>query len=739
MKNGKERVFAGVTDYVLSKDSRILVFKREAAENMQTVNRVDLDGNSMIVAHVIWQGNAASGFILDKPGRQLAFIAGNDKDTGDEKAIWYYNANMDKALPLANRKSPGMDGLEIEGLSSFNIDGKRLFFTLKESAGAAVAPKGVQVDIWSYRDAKLQSQQLAERKAGYARPYFGSGNYAAVMNITAGVVTRLQQDDEEWWPIRNSHNDDWGLVTKRIGDKWEADWSLPARPRYYLVSTRSGERKEVGIPFNGISPAGKYLVGDDGLGNFFTYELSTHIIRDITSSIPVPAGDAGFDKPFLSAHRGLEFLGEWLVNDAGMLLYDRYDIWQADPQGVKPPVNLTNGYGRRNNIVFRLIGDEHRTWHRGERLILDAFDNRNKQNGFYGMILGKAQDPVMLTMGPYVYYARSRFYLDGERPVRARDTAIYLVRRGSVTASPNYFRTTDFRQFFPLSHVNPEKRYNWLQGELVDFITLDGRKEQGILYKPENFDSSKRYPVIVHYYETMSERLHQYCRPGFSDGDINIPWFTSRGYLVFTPDIHYTIGAAGQSAYHTIVAAGAYLSRLPFVDARKMGLSGHSFGGYETNYIITHTSMFAAACADAGAVNLIGSWGSYERNVGFSLHHLHESSYYRMGALPWQQPELYVKNSPVFQVGEVTTPVLIINNKLDAVVHFAQGVQFFTGLCRLGKKAWLLQYEGEQHSLLDRNNKLDLTVRVSQFFDYYLKGAPAREWVVGEEPARRKE
>jgi dipeptidyl aminopeptidase/acylaminoacyl peptidase len=258
------------------------------------------------------------------------------------------------------------------------------------------------------------------------------------------------------------------------------------------------------------------------------------------------------------------------------------------------------------------------------------------------------------------------------------------------------------------------------------------------LYKPENFDSTKKYPVIVHYYEKKSERLNQYIFPGYSDGDINIPYFVSNGYLVFMPDIQYTIGKAGRSAYNSIVGAGEYLATLPWVNANKMGISGHSFGGFETNYVITHSNLFTAAFSDAGPSNLVSHYGSYELYTGVSLQSFNEREQIRMGANLWERPDVYIDNSPVFEADKITTPLLMVCNKLDDIIHFDQGVQLFTALRRLGKKAWMLQYDSERHSIMQEKNLMDLTIRASQFFDHYLKGAPAPKWMLDGIPARLK-
>ncbi|WP_431213596.1 alpha/beta hydrolase family protein [Puia sp. P3] len=153
-----------------------------------------------------------------------------------------------------------------------------------------------------------------------------------------------------------------------------------------------------------------------------------------------------------------------------------------------------------------------------------------------------------------------------------------------------------------------------MTSELVKWNQLDGTTTQGILYKPENFDPHKKYPVIVHYYEQMSHRLYEYPSPGFSDGEPNIAWFVSRGYLVLTPDIYYINGIVGKSAENTVVSAAQYLAGLPYVDSKRMAIAGHSYAGHETNYLLTHTDLFAAALSSAGCSDAVSQYLSLSLN-----------------------------------------------------------------------------------------------------------------------------
>jgi dipeptidyl aminopeptidase/acylaminoacyl peptidase len=321
-------------------------------------------------------------------------------------------------------------------------------------------------------------------------------------------------------------------------------------------------------------------------------------------------------------------------------------------------------------------------------------------------------------------------------PVKAKNAQMFIVRRMSASESPNLFFTEDFRHLKRLTDIRPEKDVNWLTTDLLTLKTLDGVSTQGILYKPENFDPLKKYPVIIYYYERLSEGLNDFIYPEPCVGPINIPYFVSNQYLVFTPDIHFTIGSPGHSAYSAVVSAAKYLSTMAWVDKHKIGIQGHSRGGYETNFIITHTGMFAAAMSASGMSDYISLYGGIRSN-GASRQHAFEQGSQRIGGTLWKSLDSYLANSPIFLAPKVTTPLLMMNNKSDSDVPFEQGVEFFTALRRLGKSVFMLQYDGEDHAV-SGNAATDLTVRMKQFFDYYLKDAPPPRWMTEGIPAKWK-
>lgn len=732
----REKSFDCVKQYLLSEDGSTLLFLTEENENTitQALRLLNLVSGEI---KTIWQGTKAGNFVISRSNKQVAITVEQLVCNKIEKTFWYYKTGMEKAIELSTNESIKNDSaLQLESVSYFSEDDSCLFVSLKQKDFPK--PQSSLIDVWSYTDVKLQSKQLNE---------FYSKTYKAVIYLQSSQLIRLENENERfyspYWHDNNNINY-WGLVVSRPGDPVEEQWNDNASISVDLIYLKDGRR--IRIPsmrdLNAkLSPKCKYVIYyDPKQKNYFSYEIESGTIRNITKNIPVTWAEY-YREDQLSSISSVRGIAGWLNNDEDVLIYDKNDIWQVDMAAKKAPINITSGYGKVHNIVFSLDLQDYnyRTISQNERLILTAFNLENKDNGYFGKTLSRPGVPELLTMGPYLYNIPGNPYLPSGSnftPIKALYENVYLVRRMSANEAPNIFCTSDFKTFKPLSNVHPENKYNWLTAELVTWKALDGRSLQGILYKPENFDFKKKYPIIFNYYERKSDGLHAYLTPDYSSDDINIPWYTSNGYLVFLPDIYYKIGETGQSVINSVVSAAEYLSQKPWVNPKKMGIQGFSFGGYETNVLVTQSNLFAAACSASGLSNLASAYGGLDA-TGSSLQELIEFTQFRMGTTVWQRPDIYIKNSPVFRADQVTTPLLIMHTRQDPVCHFANAIEFFTALRRLNKKVWMLQYEGS-HFPSGNAAREDFSRRLGQFFDHYLKGAPAPSWMIKGIPARLK-
>lgn len=261
----------------------------------------------------------------------------------------------------------------------------------------------------------------------------------------------------------------------------------------------------------------------------------------------------------------------------------------------------------------------------------------------------------------------------------------------------------------------------------------------GLLVKPAGFDASQKYPLIVNFYEKLSDGLHQHRAPSFGRSQISPVQYASRGYVVFMPDIPYRIGYPGESAYDAILSGVTYLIQRGGIDAKRMALQGHSWGGYQTMYLLTRTNLFKCAEAGAAVGNMTSAYGGIRWESGLSRHFQYEHQQSRIGGSLWEKPLNYIENSPLFNLHKVETPVLLLHNDKDGAVPFEQGIELFTGLRRLQKPTWLLNYNEEPHWPVKLPNRIDFQTRMQQFFDHYLLGEPQPRWMKNGIPPVEKD
>lgn len=752
---GTEQRFAGVSDYGFDDRGNVMAIQSRGEGDALVLQWVNLrDGGK---ATTIWSaaGNVrVSKYVFDASGDQLAFMVQHNKKDNE---LWYYRAGMDKGELRVNDRSAGIaNGLQLKAgsLGDFSISGQYIFFKLEQIAESRKpGADAVKVDVWSYKDIVLQPAQMVEVKNG-------PESYAAVVSRAGNRVVQLEKDDD--WLITVPRDVAGDYVQSFDNSNVPYWWPHDRQASLYLVSLIDGSRqllkKEVWVSHSCFSPGGRYFMyWDPEEKGYCSYEVSSGKKVNITG---------GLAANFTNEHsRGVNSgpvstpVG-WYKDDRAFLFYDNYDIWKLDPSGVNPPLNLTRGYGAKHKIKLRLANERDQEggliiYSGREQVLLSGFNVQNMENGFFQADLSGSTDPKLLTMGPYTYdlkdsqKAHPSTFGDGMPPLKAVGTNAWIVERHSATEAPNYFFTSDFTSYRPLSDLAPQKAFNWLTSELVTYQQLDGTLGQGVLYKPENFDPRKQYPVIFTYYEKLSHRLNQFTYPFFTYSNINIPWFVSNGYLVFTPDIHYSVASEsgktnGACAYNAVEAAARYLASFSYVDGKRMAVYGHSFGGGETNYIISHSRLFAAAVEAAGGSDPISSYLTLTLDHRYSIESDEKQvsaemgqGRYGMDATPWKYPELYRDQSAVLNADKITAPLLIMHNKGDVQIRFDQGLELFMALRRLGKPVWLLQYDEGGHAVNGKDAN-DYTMRLTQFFDHYLKGAPPARWMTAGIPARLK-
>lgn len=692
---------------------------------------------------------------MDRAGKQVAFMTGETQGERTLNTLWYFAAGMTKpAYRISDTSSSaGLDGnLSLDGNGiQFSGDGRYIYLGLvNHEVLPRPSPDAISVDVWSYKDSLLQSAQLYRLKNG--SPVV----YTAVVAAGGGAVIRLEHDLEAI-QARQPAGD--YVVVGRNNNGGDRFW-LRRPDSNWLVSLRDGSRTPLrteGYSEFAFSPDGYYLIyyDADQDGNYFSYDLLTGRIRKISSGIPARSlawSDEFTYRPgkgFAPGNSIAVGLVGWMPEDTAVLVGDNYDIWKLSLKG-RGPINITGGYGRLHHTRLRVVDDYYMffndnitCYNRKDTLLLVAFDKKTKYNGFYKLLISGDHSPILLSMGPWTLWHKSwtmninsNEFAPNLKPLKAAQANSWLLLRCTATEAPNYFLTHDFIHYQPLTDLQPQRRYNWLTTELVSWKQPDGINAQGVLYKPEDFDPRKKYPVLINYYQQLSHRVYEYPQPEYTgSAHINIPWFVSRGYLVLTPDFYYKDGEMGPSVCTTILSAVRMLSTQSYVNIHKMAISGHSLGGTETNYLVTHTHQFAAVLSGAAGHNGVDLISNSLALDGFGDNWLETSERGDMQSTLWQHPERWIQNSPIFQADKITSPLLIYYCKADN--DWERAIEFFIALRRLGKKVWLLQYDHGGHAVFGKEAE-DFTIRVTQFFDHYLKDAPAPTWMTRGIPARLK-
>ena len=547
------------------------------------------------------------------------------------------------------------------------------------------------------------------------------------------LLTTLSHPKMDSIAIINEGNAPFSLGISNNDSRAESQWTGAEKKNYYIVNNLTGEATEFLKNLNGRiypSPLGKFMVYfNRENGNWYAYDIDKKSTTQLNKGLAVKFTDEEFDMPDYPNSYGLEGFTD---KDFSVIIKDRYDLWEFFLDGKTAPKNITNGFGRKNKISFDTyqLDKDIRSFNRNAEMYLFAFNEENKQSGIFKTKILSAKNPELLQMGDFYGY---------KNLVKAKNAEVYSYTKETYQEAPNVYISDNFKIENKISEINPQQsQYNWGTTELISWRTPKGYQSKGILYKPEDFDPNKKYPMIVYFYEKLSDGLNRYIAPAPTPSRLNIPYFVSNGYLVFAPDISYEDGHPGKSAVEFINSGVEYLKKNSWVNGKKIGIQGQSWGGYQVSYLITQNDLYAAAWAGAPVVNMTSAYGGIRWSSGMNRQFQYEKSQSRIGKTLWEAPELYLENSPLFHLDKVTTPVVIMSNDKDGAVPWYQGIEMFTALRRLDKKVWLLNYNNDDHNLTKRQNKKDIQIREQQFFDYYLKDAKAPVWMTRGIPSTLK-
>jgi dienelactone hydrolase len=512
-----------------------------------------------------------------------------------------------------------------------------------------------------------------------------------------------------------------------------SQWEGYGKRDLYALNTMTGQKQLIqkGLKGSLVTPSydGNLVVFYDEISKQFkSHNTTTLQTKQIAKDIQFPLYDEDNDVPDEPNAYGIAM---WMDNHKSFILYDRYDLWLVDATGLNASQLLTKGRASKKEYRFVKLDDDKKFIGFKDQILLRVYNEVDKKEGI-----------ALLDMNNKALFTITEQPMHFTTIVSAKKSNQLIVMQEDEKNAANIFAytlTQEKQNPIAFTAINPQQaNYNWMQSQLVKWKAYTGRTAEGVLYLPEDFDAKKKYPMIVYFYERSNQTLHNYLAPSPTPSRLNIPFFVSRGYVVFVPDIWYKKGYPGQGAYDYIVSGTRAMVQKGFIDSTRIGLQGQSWGGYQIAYLITKTNLYAAAWAGAPVVNMTSAYGGIRWGAGINRQFQYEKTQSRIGANLWERPDLYIKNSPLFELNKVKTPIVIMSNDADDAVPWYQGIEMFTAMRRLAKPIWMLVYNNEAHNLVERKNRKDIQIREQQFFDHYLKGAPMPIWMSKGVPAIMK-
>jgi len=742
LKNGTDRNLGNVGSYAFNESGTHLAYTIDAQDRAGNglhlihlgSGKVEaLDSASADYAHLTW----------DKEGTALAVLRGLKKEgyTEKENALVAfrgigtaslekieYDPSSDSDFPenmvlSENAASQGRSrgGPGSQGPVFWNEEKTQIFCGIKEQVKEP--PKKnededpvADVDVWHWNDEILQSVQMkrAARDRNFA--------YRSVFHVDSKRFVRLA--DERMRDIDVTKSGKWAIG--RDEKAYISDWK-ESQADYYRIETATGERtlmfKAQGRIL-GLSPDSEhFLYWKDG--HVWDYAISAGDAVNLTENSPVSFIDEEYDHPGEKPPYGLT---GWTKDGRSVVLTHRYDLW-LQPLDGGPATNLTGGIGSDKEIRFRYVrtDPEEESIDLGKSVLLSAFGEWTKKAGFYSLEKGRMTELV---------YSEKNF----GGLAKARSADIYMFTREDWSEFPDYqISDRTFKNPRKITDANPGlKEFKWGYNTLIEYTNKNGVRLQGVLSIPDDYKEGQRLPMLVDFYEKNSQNLYRFSRMIYRDTPMFYK-YVSNGYLVLLPDVHFNTGTTHSDMLDCVEAAVKKVIEMGYADPERIGLHGHSFSGQGSAFIATQSKMFAAIVAGAAATNLISDFNQLWKSSGTNQHRYDYYGQGRFGTNPFDDLELYIQESAVYHARTMDTPLLLLHGTDDGSVEWLQAIEFFNALRFNGKNVILLSYPGQGHHASKLENKIDFQIRMEQFYDHYLKGKPAPDWMVKGVPFLEKE
>lgn len=727
----QQQQFEHVTDYAFNRvGSHVVLASNDIVNGSHQVHLGDLKSGKvqLVKSYTDQQIGEVS---VSEDGLRIAHTYGavNEEPYGREYQLAIYYVSDDRWFTVANS-----DEWTLNRYSevSFSDDNKRLFFgrvpqvsqqlSLPEVKGAAdlldskVITGQRDLVIWHGDDPRIKPNEIEQYDKEQKRTYL------AVLHLGSNNIVQLA--DQQVPDVSLDQQSRFLLASSDIPYRKMITWAGFYRD-YYLIDINTGRK----IAFLSQQPSSEKptlspnerFVAYYQQGDIFLYQIAQDRRVNLTKSLKTQFSDEDHDYPSMAPSYGF---GPWLEDGSGLIAYDKYDVWQFNTDSFDA-FSLTAKQGRKAQIQYRVAGlyedkQSPAKLKPGQNVLLHGYNERTKADGFYQVSLG-VSGVNQLMAGEYKLTPLARaqdsdeFVFSKQRYDLFPD--LYV---GDVLAPQKAKQQTD---------LDAQKdNLNWSHAELVSWANADGKPLDGVLIKPTNYQEGQRYPVLVYFYRFMSDRLHAFPQMKINHRP-NFAWFADNGYAVFLPDIRFEVGYPGPSSVQALNSGVQKLIDMGIADPEAIGIQGHSWGGYQTAFAVTQTHIFKAAVSGAPVSNMTSAYSGIRHGSGLARQFQYETGQSRIGESLFKSPHKYIENSPVFYAERIKTPMMIMFGDKDDAVPWEQGVEMYLAMRRAGKDVVLLQYEDEPHHLKKYPNKLDYSIRMMEYFDHYLKGKPAPQWL----------
>ncbi|WP_418637281.1 prolyl oligopeptidase family serine peptidase [Winogradskyella sp.] len=641
-------------------------------------------------------------------GDALVFM----ENAANEKQRIYYFENSETPIlkELDNVDLKSLGEMEISQFDlSFSMDGERIFFwTHKIEDGITEENQdAVKVQVWKGTDKWIYPRQKFDWE-------FNKKDWKAVWWPKAKKVFQIANEE---LPETILTGDQKFAITYNILT-YEPQYKQIPQSDFYITNLETGERKlfveqlESAWGYLTVSPNGDYVAYfKDKKWWIYNIEKSEHI--HASNGIPF---QLNYKHPPHSVDDTPYGFAGWTTNNE-LLIYDEFDVWKINQDG-KLPKCLTNG--RAFGTSFRPYNNLYEGFS-SDVPPLEKVYNLAKDNIFitrdslfnYGYTLRKANGIIQPMLNETGKISELR---------KAKYAYSYIYLKEKNDTPPAIWKMIGKEKKI-LWQSNPQQfKFNMGKTELIPFENREGEKLHGLLHYPDNYIAGKQYPVIVHVYELFSNQFQNFSNPGlYNDDGFNYRNYTAAGYFVFEPDILIQKGNPGISTTDCVLTSVNKVLEKGIIKSDAIGIVGHSFGGYETAYLISQTNLFKAAVVGAGVYDIVSSYHTVGQDYGRSKLYLYENQQWQIGTSFYENREGYYNNSPLHHGANIKTPTLIWAGNEDYHVDWHQSEQMYLALRRLKVDVEMLIYENEIHALMQPKNKKDLTERIHSWFDKYLK------------------